>query len=80
MGQRLQIGAREITNRQGFQIGVGTANRCRTRVTLAVVFDEFEMVYIFLLHFSFHYHSQLLKGQMLEKSGDGGRVVAVKSI
>ena len=59
-----QIGAREITNRQIFQIGVGTANRCRTRVTLAVIFDEFEIVYIFLLLFPFHYHSQLLKGQL----------------
>ena len=62
--KRLQIGAREITNRQIFQIGVGTANRCRTRVTLAVIFDEFAIVYIFLLLFPFHYHSQLLKGQL----------------
>ena len=35
-----------------------------TRVTLPVVFEEFDMVYIFWLLFSFHYCCQLVKGQL----------------
>ena len=40
-----------------------------TRAMLPVVFEEFQMVYIFLLLFSFHYHCQLVKGQLKQKSG-----------
>ena len=35
-----------------------------TRVTLPVVFEEFDMVYIFWLLFTFHYYCQLVKGQL----------------
>ena len=35
-----------------------------TRVKLLVVFDEFYMVYILWLLFSFHYYCQLGKGQL----------------
>ena len=35
-----------------------------TRLTLPVVFEEFDMVYIFWLLFSFHYCCQLVKGQL----------------
>ena len=35
-----------------------------TRIKLPVVFEEFDMVYIFLLLFSFHYCCQLVKGQL----------------
>ena len=35
-----------------------------TRVTLPVVFEEFDMVYIFWLVFTFHCHFQLVKGQL----------------
>ena len=35
-----------------------------TRVTLPVVFEEFDMFYIFWLLFTFHYHCQLVKGQL----------------
>ena len=34
-----------------------------TRVMLPVVFEEFELVCVFLLFFSFHCHYQLIKGQ-----------------
>ena len=38
---------------------------------LPVVFEEFEMVYMFLLDFSsFHYNCQLVKGQLYKKSGE----------
>ena len=40
-----------------------------TRVMLPGVFEEFEMVYIFSLFFSFHYHCQLAKGQLYQKAG-----------
>ena len=36
----------------------------RTRVKLPVVFEEFDMVYVFWLLFSCHYHCQLVKGQL----------------
>ena len=37
----------------------------RTRKKLPVVFEEFDMVYVFwLLLFYFHYHCQLVKGQL----------------
>ena len=35
-----------------------------TRVMLPVVFQEFEIIYIFLPPFSCHYHYQLVKGQL----------------
>ena len=36
-----------------------------TRVMLPVVFEEFEMVYMFLPYFfSFHHHCQLVKDQL----------------
>ena len=35
-----------------------------TRVMLPVVFEEFEVVYIFSFLFSFHYHCQLVKSQL----------------
>ena len=36
-----------------------------TRVMLPVVFEEFEMVYMFLLYLSsLHYNCQLVKGQL----------------
>ena len=35
-----------------------------TRITLPVVFEEFDMFYVFWLIFSFHYHGQLVKGQL----------------
>ena len=35
-----------------------------TRVTLPVVFEEFDMFYIFWLLFTFQYHCQLVKGQL----------------
>ena len=34
------------------------------RVKLPVVFEEFDMIYVFWLLFSFHYHYQLVKGQL----------------
>ena len=43
-----------------------------TRVKLPVVFEEFDMVYIFWLLFSFHYYYQLVKGQPLAKNLGGG--------
>ena len=39
-----------------------------TRVMLPVVFQEFQMVHIFLLLFSFYYHCHLVKGQVKQKS------------
>lgn len=39
------------------------------RVKLTVVFEEFNMVYVFWLAFSFHYHCQFAKGQLSQKSG-----------
>ena len=41
-----------------------------TRVILPEVFEEFELVYILLLLFSFHYHCQLVTGQLKQKSGE----------
>ena len=41
----------------------------RTRVMLPAVFEEFKVVYIFLLLFSFHYHCQLVNSQLKQKSG-----------
>ena len=41
----------------------------RTRVMLLDAFEEFELVCILLLFFSFHYHCQLVKGQLQQKSG-----------
>ena len=35
-----------------------------TRLMLPVIFKEFELVCIFLLFFSIHYHFQLVKGQL----------------
>ena len=35
-----------------------------TRVMLRVLFEEFEIVYIFLLLLYFYYHCQLVKGQV----------------
>ena len=35
-----------------------------TRVKLPVVFEEFDMVYIFWLLFTFNYYSQLVKDQL----------------
>ena len=35
-----------------------------TIIKLPVVFEEFDMVYDFWLLFSFHYHCQLVKGQL----------------
>ena len=35
-----------------------------TRVMLPVVYEEFEVVYIFSFLFSFHYHCQLAKSQL----------------
>ena len=35
-----------------------------TRVKLPVVFEEFDMVYVFWLPFSFCYHCQSVKGQL----------------
>ena len=35
-----------------------------TRVMLPLFFEEFEVVYIFLLLFSFYYHCQFTKGQL----------------
>ena len=34
------------------------------RVKLPVVFEEFDMVYIFWLLFTFHYYCQVVKGQL----------------
>ena len=34
------------------------------RVKLPVVFEEFDMIYVFWLLFSFHYQYQLVKGQL----------------
>ena len=39
------------------------------RVKLSVVFEEFDMVYFFWLLFPFHYHCQLVKGKLQQKSG-----------
>ena len=47
-----------------------------TRVTLPEVFEEFEVVYIFLLLFSFQYHCQLVTGQLKQKSGGGAGISA----
>ena len=38
-----------------------------TRVMLPVAFEEFELVYTFLVIFSCHYHCQLVKGQNYQK-------------
>ena len=35
-----------------------------TKGKLPVVFEEFDMVYVFWLLFSFHYYCQLVKGQL----------------
>ena len=35
-----------------------------TRVKSPVVFEEFDMVYVFWLLFPFHYHCQLVNGQL----------------
>ena len=35
-----------------------------TRVKLPVVFEEFDLVYVFWFLFFFHHHSQLMKGQL----------------
>ena len=35
-----------------------------TKVKLPVPFEEFDTVYIFWLFFPFHYHCQLVKGQL----------------
>ena len=35
-----------------------------TTVTLPVVFEEFDVAYIFWLLFTFHYYCQLVKGQL----------------
>ena len=43
----------------------------QTRVKLAVVFEEFDMVYNFGLLFYFHCHCQLVKGQPQQKTGEG---------
>ena len=40
-----------------------------TKVKLTVVFEEFDMVYVFWLPFSFHYHCQFAEGQLSQKSG-----------
>ena len=40
-----------------------------TRLMLPVVFKKFELVCIFLLFFSIHYHCRLVKGQLYQKSG-----------
>ena len=42
-----------------------------TRVTLPEVSAEFELVCMLLLFFSFHYHCQLVKSQLQQKSGWG---------
>ena len=39
-----------------------------TRVKLPAVFQEFDMFYVFWLLFSFHYHCQLVKGQLQYES------------
>ena len=39
-----------------------------TRVMFLVIFEEFQIAYIFLLLFSFHFHCQLVKGQIWERS------------
>ena len=39
---------------------------------LPAVLREFDLVCIFTLFFSFHYHSQLAKGQLYQKRGEGG--------
>ena len=36
----------------------------KTRAMLPVAFEEFGMVYMFKLLFSFHYNCQLVKGQI----------------
>ena len=41
------------------------------RVMLPAVFEEFDLVCIFTLFFSFQYHSQLVKGQLYQNSGGG---------
>ena len=43
-----------------------------TRGKLPVFFEEFDVVYIFWLLFSFHYYYQLVKGQPLAKNWRGG--------
>ena len=50
-----------------------------TRVKLPVVFEEFDLVYVFWLRFSFHYHCQLVKDQLKQKSGGGGWAAASPS-
>ena len=42
------------------------------RVMLPAVFEEFDLVCIFTLFFSFQYHSQLVKGQLYQNSRGGG--------
>ena len=42
-----------------------------TRVMLPVVLEEFDIVYIFWLLFTFHYYCQLVKGHLYPKSGRG---------
>ena len=42
------------------------------RVMLLAVFEEFDLVCIFTLFFSFQYHSQLVKGQLYQNSRGGG--------
>ena len=39
-----------------------------TRVMLPKVFQEFELVYVMFLFFSFHDHCQLVKDQLQQKS------------
>ena len=39
-----------------------------TRVQLPVVFEDFAIVYVFWLLFSFYYYYQLVKGQLQQKS------------
>ena len=38
---------------------------------LPVVLEEFDIVYIFWLLFTFHYYCQLVNGHLLQKSGWG---------
>ena len=40
-----------------------------TRVNIPVVFEEFDLVYVFWLLVSCNYHRQLVKGQLQLKSG-----------
>ena len=43
-----------------------------TRVKLPVVFEEFDLVYVFWFLFSFNYRCQLVKGRLQLKSAGGG--------